>query len=75
MAAPGYFAPFDPSEFMREKLREAKAVVISTTTCPYCTLAVDQFKKIDQEKSVLRTPHLTTLDQEKCGKWDFTSDR
>ena len=44
----GYFGDFDPAAHMRSLLQKNKVVIISTTTCPYCTVAQEQFDKLKQ---------------------------
>ena len=44
----GYFDSFDPTSYVRNLLQKNKVVIISSTTCPYCDLAQDQFQKIKQ---------------------------
>ena len=44
----GYFSKYDPTAEMRKLLQTNKVVIISTTTCPYCTVAQEQFDKLAQ---------------------------
>merc|ERR1712226_246850 len=59
---------FEPVDYIQFNLKTYKAVIFGTTTCPWCNVAQDQFKRINMLDQVNKIDLDTIRDTEQGGR-------